>query len=157
MTVEQARSVRDNTLVVASGTQAGMQTQRLDHTIRQRFSRLIALCSLAAMLAACATAEERFEQGTALESTGQRSEAVHRYSQALRKDPGHLESRQRLIVLAPAVLDGHLLQSANDARREAFIDAADAVIAADGLIANMRALGITVAVPAGYASLRTGS
>jgi hypothetical protein len=72
----------------------------------------------------------------------------------LRKDPGHLESRQRLIVLAPAVLDGYLIQSANDARREAFIDAADAIIAADHLLANMRSLGITVAVPAGYASLR---
>ena len=98
--------------------------------------------------------QRRSASSKALHWKARGSEAVRRYSQALRKDPGHLESRQRLIALAPEVLDGYLLQSANDARREAFTHAADAVIAADGLLANMRALGITVAVPSGYASLR---
>jgi hypothetical protein len=154
MTADQLETVRDNALVVASNTQACMETQRIEHTMRQRFVKRLALCALAATLAGCATAAQRFEQGTALESSGQRTEAVRRYSQALRKDPGHLESRQRLIVLAPEVLDGYLVQSANDTQREAFTHAADAVLTADDLLANMRALAITVAVPIGYAAMR---
>ncbi len=62
------------------------------------------LLLLALALCGCASAAKRFEQGAELESEGRYADAAQRYIQALRKDPGMVQARERLIAVAPLLI-----------------------------------------------------
>ena len=60
------------------------------------------------LLAACASAEKRLEQGMELQMQGRYDQAVVRYVEALEKDPQMQEARQRLVEVGDSAISGHL-------------------------------------------------
>lgn len=115
---------------------------------------LLLLVFLGVALTACTSAEQRYEQGQALEDAGQASRAAHRYVQALRKDPTLSEARSRLEVAGRDAVAAHLRQAEQDRRRGDAVARADSLLAAEGVLLAARSVQVTLAVPPGFAASR---
>jgi tetratricopeptide (TPR) repeat protein len=111
---------------------------------------------LALVACGCASATKRFEQGTELENQGRYADAAQRYIQALRKDPGMVQARQRLIAVAPL----HIQQCMEDSERYralgSDVQGADLYLSIDALVRDAGSVGVPLALPHDYhASQRT--
>lgn len=109
------------------------------------------------LLLGCASATKRLEQGTELEDQGRYSEAAARYIQALQKDPGLVEARERLARLGSEVL----VQDYGDAARFRTlgkpIEAANLLRQGDALVQDAANVGVPLSLPDGWAELRRTS
>jgi len=115
--------------------------------------RNLALFALLA-LAACASAEKRFEQGQELETAGRFEAAVGRYVEALEKDPELVEARERLQVVGDSAVGQRLANVRALRSRGDYVGASDQYRAVDGLVARTRSVGVRLSVPADYRQAR---
>jgi hypothetical protein len=107
-----------------------------------------------ALIAGCASAEKRMNQGLALEQRGRSADAAARYVDALEKDPSLTAARARLQETGDrAVLDAVAEAAALDAANRG-ADAADALVRLDALRRESAAVGVQLATPADFADRR---
>ena len=115
---------------------------------------LLAAVSCILVVSACASATKRYEQGQELELQGRTAEAAQRYIDALKKDATLAEARQRLAETgARAVADGMRETDAFE-MTAAHIDAAESLRSLDALVRDAAGVGVSLAVPSGYAEKR---
>lgn len=108
--------------------------------------------AVALSLAACASANKRYEQGQELQRSGRPADAAERYIQALKKDSRLDSARAGLRTSGAAAIDGYLRAAADPA---ASADAAaDAYVAIDDLARRALEVGIFLVPPTGYEALR---
>jgi hypothetical protein len=125
------------------------------HRVLARRDRVLRLCCLVAvLLVGCASATKRFEQGAELESQGRHEEAAQRYIQALRKDPGLADARERLNQLGPVLIERYVEQAAGFRAGGFPIRAADSYRSADALVRDAASVRVVIPHPAGYAEGR---
>lgn len=106
------------------------------------------------LLAACATAQKKFEEGRTLEERGRASDAAARYVEALKKDPSLAEARARLRETGTRAVGDYLREA--DAARAAgrADDAADDVLAMEALVRGASGVGVPLDVPADWETRR---
>jgi hypothetical protein len=109
-------------------------------------------CGIALSLAACASANKRYEQGQQLQREGRPAEAAERYIQALKKDSRLDSARAGLRSAGAAAIDQYLRTAAAPSTAPAA--AADAYLAADDLQRRSLEVGIFLPPPNGYAANR---
>ncbi len=116
---------------------------------RKRVSRLVSIL-LAVIVCGCASATKRFEQGTELESEGRYAEAAERYIQALRKDPGLLQARERLIAVSPLLMNQYIEDGERFRALGSYIKGANRYVWIDALVRDAGAVGVPLELPQGY-------
>ncbi len=111
-------------------------------------------CVFLALLAGCASASKRYEQGVELEQRGRAVDAARRYVEALRKEPGLAEARQRLGETGARAVDDLLREAvALDAAGRPD-EGAEALLRLDALRRDAAAVGVQLAAPGDYAARR---
>jgi tetratricopeptide (TPR) repeat protein len=118
--------------------------------MRQLSLQRVLLLTLMASVAGCASAGKRFEQGTELEAQGQYAQASERYIQALRKDRGHVESRERLLEVGPQAIAEYVALAAAEGEAGNRTRAADQYLMSDALLSDAAAVGVALSVGEGY-------
>lgn len=107
-----------------------------------------------ALLAGCASASKRYEQGVELEQRGRAVDAAPRYVEALRKEPGLAEARQRLGETGARAVDDLLREAvALDAAGRPD-EGAETLLRLDALRRDAAAVGVQLAAPGDYAVRR---
>lgn len=106
------------------------------------------------LVAACASAEKRLEQGMELQMQGRFDQAVVRYVEALEKDPELQEARDRLVEAGDSAISGHLRELARWNSAGDQVRAVRHVNAIDGLLARARTVGVRLPIPADYTQRR---
>jgi hypothetical protein len=109
------------------------------------------------LLGACASAGKRLEQGQTLEQQGRPVEAARRYIDALKKDPSLGEARLRLQDAGDRAVVAYLSQSRLDEDSGRLPEAAEGLLRLDDLRSDAAAVGVRLAVPADYGSLRAAT
>ncbi|HEX8242264.1 MAG TPA: hypothetical protein VF541_02165 [Longimicrobium sp.] len=113
-----------------------------------------AALAAAAVLAACASAGKRYEQGVQAEQQGRPADAAERYIQALKKDRNLAEARARLQQVGDQAV-AEFLRDADAAEQAGRApDAADALGRLDALRADAASVGVQLTAPADYAARR---
>ena len=116
--------------------------------------RRLASFLLLAVLAGCASATDRLEDGIALQSQGRYMEAVYRYADAVDRDGELVEARDRLV----AVGDTAIMVAMDDAdeleRRGDPVGSAEQYRAIDQMLARVRQVGMRLDVPSDYDTIR---
>jgi tetratricopeptide (TPR) repeat protein len=120
-------------------------------------ARGVLLLVLLALLAGCASAGKRYEQGVELEQRGRSVEAARRYVEALRKDPGLLDARRRLEEAGHRAFDDLLRESSALDAAGRPIEAAEALVRLEGLRQEAAGVGVALSPPAGYESIRSAT
>ena len=115
------------------------------------------LVILAFLVAGCASATKRYEQGMELEMQGDYHAASARYVQALQKDPSLQEARSRLRQVGQRAVTEHLQDARSWQTRGAHVQAASEFRGLDGLVAQARSVGVRVELPADYHERRRES
>jgi len=115
---------------------------------RQAWSR--GLTAVALVVCGCATATKRFEQGTELESQGRYEDAASRYIQALRKDHGMVQARERLIAVAPLLIQRQVEDGERFRAIGSYVEGANRYLAVDALVSDAGSVGVPLQLPAGY-------
>jgi hypothetical protein len=110
--------------------------------------------STALAVAACASAAKRLEQGAEAEARGDYVQAASRYIEALEKDATLSEARKALLVAWDSAVASGLRDAARWEGRSDDVAAADAFRTLDRLRSDAGTVGVALAAPAGYASLR---
>lgn len=103
---------------------------------------------------ACASAEDRFNEGTRLQSQGRYVEAVYRYAEALEKDAELIAARDRLLAAGDtavmvAMEDADELERSGDP-----VQAAGRYRQIDQMVARIREVGLRPILPGAYAATR---
>jgi tetratricopeptide (TPR) repeat protein len=106
------------------------------------------------MAFACVSTEKRYKKGLALEAQGRLEEAAQRYIAVLAKEPGREEARQRLAEVGAQIVERDLDFARGAAKDGRFEEAADALLAIDGLRAQTDRVGVPLAVPDQYQAFR---
>lgn len=115
-----------------------------------RHLRLFTLLALFPLLASCASATKRFEQGMELEAQGRYESATMRYAQALEKDPHLTSARERLEYSGTMAVAQRLEEADFLAARQQPVEAAGQFHRADAVEARVRSLGARVDLPSDY-------
>jgi tetratricopeptide (TPR) repeat protein len=102
----------------------------------------------------CMSASKRLDQGLRLEERGRAAEAARRYVDALRRDPGLAEARERLAESGALAIEQYLYESDAHAAAGAHPDAADALLQLDALRRDAASVAVQLVVPAGYEARR---
>lgn len=110
----------------------------------------VVLVGLSLLMAACASAEKRLEQGMELENQGRFDQAVGRYVESLEKDPELQEARERLVSVGDSAIRRHLEDAWAWGERGDPIGRAHAFQRADGIVARARSVGVRLPLPDGY-------
>lgn len=118
------------------------------------FRPLIPLLAVPLVLAACASAEKRLEQGMELEMQGRFDQAVVRYVEALEKDNTLQEARTRLLEVGDSAISRHLTQLDRWAATGDQVRAVQHVNAIDNLLARARTVGVRLPIPGDYTQRR---
>ncbi len=109
-----------------------------------------AVMATALLVAGCASATKRYEQGAEAEAAGSYLEASDRYIDALKKEPGLAEAREGLLRVGPQAIDG-LLGDADQARGAGqFTQVADKFHRVDRLVSAAHGVGVGLSLPEGY-------
>lgn len=116
------------------------------------FRNLILACCVATSLAACASANKRYEQGQDLLRAGRPAEAAERYIQALKKDSRLDSARAGLKVSGAAAIEGYLRAAADPATQPDA--AAENFLAIDDLSRRALEVGIFLVPPDDYDARR---
>jgi tetratricopeptide (TPR) repeat protein len=122
----------------------------------RRPSALVRLfaCVALALLAGCATASKRYEQGVELEQRGRAVDAARRYVEALRKEPGLANARQRLGETGGRAVDDLLREAVALDAAGSHDEAAEALLRLDALRRDAAGVGVQLAAPGDYAARR---
>mgnify|MGYP002624449495 FL=1 len=115
----------------------------------QRFRAPLLL--LAAVLTACASAEDRLNEGIALQSQGRYVQAVYRYADAIEKDRDLAVARDRMLAAGDTAV---MLAMDDLERRGDPVQAAARYVEMDRMLARMREVGARPRLPADYATIR---
>ena len=112
------------------------------------------LVLLAVLVAGCASAGKRLEQGIEAEAEGSYYEAAIRYIEALEKDETLAEARGRLLEASASAVAVGLDEAAASQMAGDPVRAAEAFRALDRLIGRARRVGVSVPVPTGFTQER---
>lgn len=118
----------------------------------RRAALLAALLPLIA--AGCMSAGKRMEQGMRLEERGRPAEAARRYIDALRRDPGLADARERLLETGRLAVEQYLRESEAATSSGAHEDAAEALLQLDDLARDAAAVRVGLVLPGDYAERR---
>lgn len=108
------------------------------------------------VLAGCASAEKRFEQGTESADRGDYEGAVVRYVQALQKDPSFESAKEQLVWAGDKAIEERLTDCDLLLERSDSEGAAGHLQRIDGVVTRARSVGVRLLLPADYESLRRG-
>ena len=121
-------------------------------TLRIRSALLLSV----AFATACASAEDRLNEGIALQSQGRYIQAVYRYADAVEKDRELVSARERL----RAAGDSAVLVAMDDAdeleRRGDPVQGANRYVEIDRMLARVREVGERIDLPGDYSTIRRG-
>jgi len=108
----------------------------------------------AVLLSSCASAEDRLNEGVALQQQGRYMEAVYRYAEAVEKDRELAPARERLLAAG----DSAVMVAMDDAdaleRRGDPVGAASRYQEIDAMLERVRQVGLRVSIPPDYAAIR---
>ncbi|HSU16303.1 hypothetical protein [Longimicrobium sp.] len=122
--------------------------------LRTRLRLGAAAVLAAAALAACASANKRYEQGVRMEQQGRNVDAAQRYIQALKKDRSLADARARLQQSGDLAVADFLREADADETAQRYAEAADALARLDALRADAAGVGVQLAAPADYLARR---
>ena len=109
-----------------------------------------------AFATACASAEDRLNEGISLQSQGRYIQAVYRYADAIEKDRELVSARERL----RAAGDSAVMVAMDDAdeleRRDDPVQAANRYVEIDRMLARVREVGERIDLPRDYSAIRRG-
>jgi hypothetical protein len=106
------------------------------------------------MVAGCASTQKRFEKAQELEQKGRYAEAADYYIKVLEQERDWEDARERLQDVGAQAVDAYLAEAEAAAEAERFDDAARALDRLDNLRDAAGDVGVTLSVPADYASYR---
>lgn len=119
-------------------------------------SRRPAILLTLALASACASAEDRLNEGMDLQTQGRYIEAVYRYIDALEKDAALTAAQERLLAAG----DTAVVQAMDDAdeleRRGDPVRAAGLYRQVDAMLAAARRVGTRIPIPGDYSAIRRG-
>ncbi|MEN8145443.1 MAG: hypothetical protein ABFS14_10895 [Gemmatimonadota bacterium] len=127
-----------------------MRTERSRKSSNSRWG--LAMCVL--LLAGCAGAQKRYEQGVELENAGRYAEAAARYIQSLEKEPNQPDVRDRLRNVGGLAIQGYLEDSRVSHESGYAVSAAQQFLVADRLLAEASGVGVLLPTADDYALLR---
>ena len=114
------------------------------------------LLLLLAFATACASAEDRLNEGIALQSQGRYIQAVYRYADAIEKDRSLAPARDRM----RAAGDSAVMVAMDDAdqleRRGDPVQAATRYVEVDRMLTRVRDVGERIQLPSDYSTIRRG-
>jgi hypothetical protein len=119
-------------------------------TFRPRVAGLFAL----AVLAGCASATDRLNDGIALQSQGRYMEAVYRYAEAVERDGELAEARERLVAAGDTAIMVGMDEADERERRGDPVGSAEQYRAIDQMLARVRQVGMRLDVPSDYDAIR---
>lgn len=107
-----------------------------------------------ALLSSCASAEDRLNEGVALQQQGRYMQAVYRYAEAVEKDRELAPARERLLAAG----DSAIMAAMDDAdaleRRSDPVGAAVRYEEIDAMLARVRQVGMRLSIPSDYSTIR---
>lgn len=98
----------------------------------------------------CASAEDRLEEGVALQAQGRYMEATYRYADAVEKDGSLREARDRLLAAGDSALGEALVEADHLETRGDPVGAASRYRDIDRMLQRVRDVGARLEPPAGY-------
>jgi len=109
---------------------------------------------LVLVVAACASATKRLNQGVEAEADGDYAQAASRYIDALGKDRSLVDAREALFAVWDSVLAQGLRNSDRFSLQQDFLAAADEIRALDWMLANAGDVGAALPTDPDYVELR---
>ena len=106
------------------------------------------------LLAACASATDRLNDGIALQSQGRYMEAVYRYADAVDRDAELAEARDRLVAAGDTAIMVGMDEADELERRGNPVGSAEQYRAIDQMLARARQVGVRLDVPSDYDTIR---
>jgi tetratricopeptide (TPR) repeat protein len=116
--------------------------------------KISAALSLVALVAACASAGDRLNEGISAESAGRYYEAAMRYVDALDKDENLTEARDRLRSAGAVAIEEGLDNVHQQVELQDPLGAASEFHPLDRLVSAARSVGVRLPIPDGYGELR---
>lgn len=116
--------------------------------------RPLALIAAVVVVAGCASATKRMEEGMALEREGRWTEAAYRYAEAVEKDDTLSVARRRLAVATDSAVSQALAEASRRGAGGAWVEAADRYLEVDALLGRVREVGYRPDLPEGFAAAR---
>jgi tetratricopeptide (TPR) repeat protein len=107
-----------------------------------------------ALVAACASAEDRLNEGIALQSQGRYIDAVYRYAEAIEKDRELVTARERMLAAGDSAVMLAMDAADDLERRGDPVRAADQYVTIDRMLARIRDVGERPILPSDYATIR---
>lgn len=117
-----------------------------------RVRRILAVSLLVAT--ACASAEDRFNEGARLQFQGRYVEAVYRYAEAVEKDPELVVARDRLLAAGDTAVLVAMEEADELVGRGDPVQAAGRYQQIDAMVARIREVGLRPLLPEAYAATR---
>ena len=114
----------------------------------------LTLLSLLVLLTACASAEDRLNDGITLQSQGRYIEAVYRYAEAVEKDRELGEAQDRLLASGDSAVMVAMDEADGLERRGDPVQAAGLYVTLDQMLARIREVGRRLDVPGDYSTIR---
>lgn len=114
----------------------------------------VALLSLLALAASCASAGDRLNEGIALQSQGNYMAAVYRYAEAIERDAELVEARDRLMAAGDTAIAVAMDQADEYERRGDPVASAERYRDVDQMLARVRQVGMRLDPPADYDRIR---
>jgi hypothetical protein len=108
------------------------------------------VCAGAVFALGCTSAEDRLEEGIALQARGQYMNAVYRYADAVERDGSLMEARERLLASGDTAMGAALSEADRLELRDDPVSAARQYQAIDRMLARIRSVGERLDPPFGY-------
>lgn len=115
-------------------------------------TRYLILVVFGLSLVGCATTKKRYEKGVDLESQGRYAEAARHYIDVLKRDSDWEGAADRLAVVGAQAIDTYLEEAETAERARQFERATNVLSRLDALRREAQAVGVSLAVPANYAT-----
>ena len=112
--------------------------------------RRLLLVSPILLATACASAEDRFNEGIDLQAQGRYMEAAYRYADAVEKDPALQEARDQLLIVGDSAVMLALEEADCLDGRGELVAAAGQFQAIDRLMSRVRSVGMRLTEPGDY-------
>lgn len=119
-------------------------------SVRTRLPLLIALL----VATACASAEDRLNEGIALQSQGRYVEAVYRYAEAIEKDSEIVGARDRMLAAGDSAVMLAMDNADDLERRGDPVAAAQRYQTIDQMLSRVRQIGERIPLPSDYSAIR---
>ena len=117
------------------------------------FRRLLLATSIL-LVTACASAEDRFNEGIDLQAQGRYMEAAYRYADAVEKDASLQEARDQLLIVGDSAIMLALEEADRLDGRDDPVEAARQFQAIDRLMSRVRSVGMRLTEPEDYRVVR---